>query len=281
MVLLDEDVILQDLSLIYEEHKGNYLNPAEYASLFNNMPNKVLNIMHCNIRSIRKNFNEFLAMYETYALYSCDIFILSECFRLESTENLHIPGYDTKYNGGDFNKNDGTVILIKSNLNYNVKNIKLAVSGVTLSILELACNGLSYRIIGLYRPCPSNLTAFIEEIDDFFMMSEVSPKFDFFIGDINIDIMQDDDVNVNKYISVLAKHGFKPYIRRPTRITTDNATCLDHIFVKMEFNLIGKYIPSSFIIECNITDHYPVMININREANSNNHNESNKIILQN
>ncbi|KAG5894477.1 hypothetical protein JTB14_032505 [Gonioctena quinquepunctata] len=157
----------QDLSLIYEEHKGNYLNPAEYASLFNNMPNKVLNIMHCNIRSIRKNFNEFLAMYETYALYSCDIFILSECFRLESTENLHIPGYDTKYNGADFNKNDGTVILIKSNLNYNVKNIKLAVSGVTLSILELACNGLSYRIIGLYRPCPSNLTAFIEEIDDF------------------------------------------------------------------------------------------------------------------
>ncbi|KAG5882037.1 hypothetical protein JTB14_003435 [Gonioctena quinquepunctata] len=77
MVLLDEDVILQDLSLIYEEHKGNYLNPAEYASLFNNMPNKVLNIMHCNIRSIRKNFNEFLAMYETYALYSCDIFILN------------------------------------------------------------------------------------------------------------------------------------------------------------------------------------------------------------
>ncbi|KAG5862484.1 hypothetical protein JTB14_036490 [Gonioctena quinquepunctata] len=126
MVLLDEDVILQDLSLIYEEHKGNYLKPAEYASLFNNMPNKVWNIMHCNIRSIRKNFNEFLTMYETYALYSCDIFILSECFRLESTENLHIPGYDTKYNGADFNKNDGTVILIKSNLNYNVKNIKLA-----------------------------------------------------------------------------------------------------------------------------------------------------------
>lgn len=265
MVLIDEDIILENLSQAGEDHRGKYIDPEEYLSTVN-ASYKIINIMHLNIRSVRKNFDELLAFLVSYNISKCDVFILSECFQIETTTNFHIPGYTTLYNSGDYNRNDGIIIMIKSNLNYNLFNIKLVTCGVTLSVLELVVNGVSFKITSLYRPNPSNLISFIEEVDTHLSQNNRNYSFELFVGDINIDIMDESDANVHKYMSVLAKHGFEPYIRRPTRVTPETATCLDHIFLKTRLNTTHKYSINSFILNCNITDHYPVMMTISTKT---------------
>ena len=41
----------------------------------------------------------------------------------------------------------------------------------------------------------------------------------------------------------------------PTRVTATTATCLDHILINK-----CRYILTPAVIECNITDHYPIMV---------------------
>ena len=55
--------------------------------------------------------------------------------------------------------------MIKSHLCYKISNIKLSICGVSLCDIDLLINNVSFRIIALYRPNPSKLISFIDELD--------------------------------------------------------------------------------------------------------------------
>ena len=106
-----------------------------------------------NIRSIRKNFDNFLILYEQYDLRTCDVIILSECFQLEN-ETYQISGYSTYYDNGDYNRNDGIVVLVRSCLVFDVHHIKLELSKCTVSRISLVVSGISFGITAVYKPPP-------------------------------------------------------------------------------------------------------------------------------
>lgn len=273
MVILNEDILLEDLELIGRNHLGEYISTID--SNYNK--NSFFSVFHLNIRSIIKNMEELLVAIVAYKI-NCDFIILSECFMLDSINEINIPGYTTFYNNADYNKNDGVIIFAKSNLNVSVKNIKLIICGVTLSILKVTVDGTLFRIIALYRPNPSNLLSFLEEIDNHLDLNSEHAHYQLIVGDINIDILEE-NVNTNKYLSILAKHGFLPYIQLPTRVTKDTATCLDHIFIKQKHT--GNNIEiKTYILTCNITDHYAVIAtflknpNIQEKDNNESHTHS-------
>lgn len=267
---MDEDAVLENLGAVDQNCCGKFVEASDLKHL---TQNSLLNIMHLNIRSVRKNFDEFLATMSVYNLDKNDIIILSESFQLMSTDQFNIPGFTTCYNNGDYNKNDGVIFFVKNNLNCQIDNIKLETCGVSISILKLVINNIKFRIIALYRPCPSDLNTFIEEIDAYFDENKENNHFELFLGDLNINILSNDH-NANKYLSVLANHGFEPYIQSPTRITADSATCIDHIFLKKKHN-VNYYRCSSFILNCNITDHFPVMMNISMDHSINDNKNDN------
>lgn len=279
MVIVDQDVVLENLRELEEGQRGNYINPSDYGSLQASQI-KCLDIMHFNIRSANKNFDEFLALIEAYKLTSCDVFVLSECFRNVCADNLNVPGYVTIYNGGDLNKNDGVLVVIKSDLNYTISNQKLIMCGVTLSIVNLIIGGVSFRIVALYRPNPSNLISFIDELDEYLDNARDNNTVELLIGDININLMNENDINVGRYFSVLAKHGFVPYILNPTRITAETESCLDHIFLKRSTNGRRALSFNSYILRCHITDHYPVLLKVGFKASKNIESKVNTKIVQ-
>lgn len=254
---MDEDIVLKNLGEVDQNRCGKFIEANDINQL---SPNSILNLMHLNIRSVRRNFDEFLATLTTYNLDKFDIIFLGESFQLESINQFNIPGYTTYYNKADYNKNDGVIFFVKNNLNCQTDNIKLDICGVTISVLKLKVNDISFRIIALYRPNPSDINLFIEEIDTFFDENKEINQFELFLGDLNINIL-DNDTNSNKYLSVLAKHGFVPYIQSHTRVTAESATCIDHIFLKKKHSM-NCYKCCSFILNCNITDHFPVMMSI-------------------
>ncbi|CAG9760674.1 unnamed protein product [Ceutorhynchus assimilis] len=52
--------------------------------------NQVFNVLHLNIRSIRKNLNDFLAWIQSYKLNFCNIIVLSECWRGARLDHIFV-----------------------------------------------------------------------------------------------------------------------------------------------------------------------------------------------
>lgn len=228
-----------------------------------NLSGKILSILHLNIRSVRKNFDELLVFLETFKLYFCDIIILSECWQIESFSQFSIPDYTTYYNEGSINKNDGVLLLIKSEINANVTTCNLNLTNISVSRINLVINNIQIGITPLYRPPSTIAQSFIDDLDDF-ISSHLDKNIEIVIGDTNIDISNLNDPLVNNYLETLALHGLQPYINSATRVTNDSSTCIDHIFVKKNLN-INNLNYKSLIVTYDITDHYPIMINITQE----------------
>lgn len=221
---------------------------------------KLINILHINIRSIRKNFNGLLAFLEAYNVKYCDVIVLSESWQIANDQMFNIPGYTMFYNNADINKNDGTIVYIRSNLSFEVDTIKLHYSRVTVSRVKLNVNNMLFSLYCMYRPPSSSIPLFVRDVETLLSVKTGS-QIDVLVGDININLGADNDNDVNDYISMLNHFGYLSAINSPTRVAGETSSILDHIFIKRNLKTSLEY--SSYILKCSITDHYPVMLNIN------------------
>ncbi|CAG9760434.1 unnamed protein product [Ceutorhynchus assimilis] len=237
-----------------------------------NIKQKVINLIHLNIRSIRKNGDELLAFVQTFELDYCDIMILTECYKMDCN-TFCFPGYNSHYNHADFNKNDGTLILTKEYLNVQIKDYKLS-SLVTVSRLEFNIEALNVGVNCLYRPTPTSALQFVQDIDGYFE-ELLKHQIEIFVGDLNLNINNRDDRVINLYLLTLSHHGFVSLVNCATRETSTSATCIDHLFMrkKLKTNSL-KY--QSFVLNNGLTDHYPIMLNLYNDSPNQAINSSNK-----
>ena len=77
---------------------------------------------------------------------------------------------------------------------------------------------------------------------------------------MNINIGDLSDVTALAYINMMEKNGFRSQINQPTRETENNSSIIDHVFVKLNANL--KINSTPIVLKNSITDHYPVIFNI-------------------
>ena len=78
---------------------------------------ETLNIIHTNIRSIHKNFDNFCTSLDTNQ-QKFDVIILTETRNLINSKLFEIPGYNIIFIHSYLNQNDGVVLYIKNNINY-------------------------------------------------------------------------------------------------------------------------------------------------------------------
>ena len=85
----------------------------------------------------------------------------------------------------------------------------------------------------------------------------------YLLGDINLNILNDHRRTIaNKYLSMLAGNGLFPLITKPTRITQESATLIDHIFTSAIANpifpgIILSDISDDFFTYCAIPSKQP------------------------
>lgn len=257
MVQLQLDDIMNNIEE-EEVHIGQLVNENELHKTIK-LNNKVLNLLHLNIRSANRNFDNFILLIQTYNLYFVDVFILSEAFRDTCIIGCNIPGYKTYFNDAGYNRNDGVLILVRNDIKAEFSILKFPLSKATLGRLECRVGDSSMGIVAAYKPPPIPKIDFTKDLHDYLAALGNSNKLEPLVGDTNFNILDTvDDENFN-YISTLAELGFTSYINTITR--NDTNSCLDHIFVKKVQNP-NSFGFQSFTLDHHITDHIPVMINI-------------------
>lgn len=221
--------------------------------------NDKFNILHMNVRSINLNFPEFVAFLE-YLSLEFEIIVLTETFQIENLNLFHLNGFDTVYNKGNYNKNDGVVVYVKKYLNFDYEVIEIGeTKAVEISLKNNSRN--SRKVTAIYRS-PQQCTKLFNQSLYNYLESSLSSEH-VIVGDININTLSNEDF-VEEYKNIMQSFGFTSVINKCTR--PESGSCLDHFYIKgwnTNFNSNDK---NGCIIQYLITDHYPIMLSCNKTS---------------
>ena len=162
-------------------------------------------LMHNNIRSIAKNFEELSFLIYSFN-YCFDCLILTETFKLYNTDIFNIPGYDLLYNQGDFNKNDGVIIYIKSDLNYTYEVINIGV--IKVIKLNLQIHNKTIQVVALYRSPLSCPITFNYQLEQYLINTEEKCDINLLVGDIYINVLEKNVEYCQEYLNTLSEFGY-------------------------------------------------------------------------
>lgn len=207
-----------------------------------------LKILHLNIRSVMKNMDE-LSIVLSKIPEKIDVIVLSETYVVQDLQVIHMNGYQTLYNKGSLNKNDGVIIFIKEILNYTHTIESIAeIKALQITVEKKAQN---ISITAFYRSPSTCPIQFNNELVRYLESIKNNNAIQIITGDLNIDLLSELDY-AEEYKNIMNAYGFVSYINDITR--PSSGSCIDHFFIKNKTQAESK----SFIIHCNITDHFPI-----------------------
>lgn len=218
-------------------------------------------IFHCNIRSANKNFDETMLLLNDFSENDIkfDVIVFSETWKIQDLSFFKIDGYTSFYNEGDYNQNDGVVVYIRDIHKVSSNHEIIALGDIKLLNVSLQINKQKIFVTALYRPHATCHLVFNENLK-YFLDKETKQKENlyFLVGDTNIDIKSNKEAS-QEYLNILSEAGFVSLINSYTRIKNGSQSCIDHIFMKK-----GNGNPDckSFVLEVDITDHFPIISSI-------------------
>jgi len=227
------------------------------------LANDSFTVFQINISSIKVYFNDVVALLGSvknlFSVVLCETWLLNDFeFKLNN--------YKTINSLGTLNKCDGVTVLVRESL--NVITIKKQVLKNCNSLhITFKINNVLFHLLCIYRSPNDNIDIFVNNLESF--LSGLSKKnvYNVICGDINIDIMKNSKIS-NEYLNIMAFNGFIPCINNYTRVTSYFQTCIDHIFI----NNIDSNKITSYILRCDITDHWATAIVIQTSNNHKYHN---------
>ncbi len=151
-------------------------------------------------------------------------------------------------------------LFINTNISYTIReDLSVFIPHIIETLfVETQCNTGSKNIIGvIYRPNTqprADLDVFSETLSGILDIVTQQNRHCVLLGDFNIDNLKyNTHHKTNEFIDNLFSHGFMPFIHKPTRVTHQTATLLDHIYSN---NLAHKSI--SGIILTDVSDHFGI-----------------------
>lgn len=225
-------------------------SPMSAKTILNMDSNNSTYIVSVNIRSINCNLDRFL-LFLTELDLPIDVIVLSECRIDPDTTIPTIDGYNYFATHITFNQNDGVVVYTKNNLEVTCSEVTICEGNCLLiSIPD------DISIICTYRPsCFKNPKNYINSLND--LLGTITTNNIILTGDININILPKLPGHLssaaNDYLNVMAFHGLKQGIDKPTRVKA----CLDHFMVK-------TVLPCQTLVFDDFTDHSPILLKIDK-----------------
>lgn len=244
--MVDLDNLNHELEELVISHA--YKCPSQHCDRYWNPHSKSLTIIHMNIRSINKNFDEFYVLLSSFSFVH-DILVLSECWLMNTVHLPKLDGFISYSSKNARNQNEGVVIYVRNTL----KHVILEPSFTDANCLICKVDD-ELAIIGLYRsPSYKNTDNFILSLNNA-LLNLSSFKHIVIIGDVNIDIKaHNKDPHSHEYLNTTASHGLLPGHLFPTR----GDSCLDHVLIKSSLE------STTLVTDSTITDHYSIIFNLN------------------
>lgn len=226
----------------------------------NAMNEKDLLIVHLNIRSLRKHWEEFNIHLKEH-LGTIDVIILTEISIHENENPLYkIEGYASEFYNRVNIKGGGIAIYVKNDIQYSIlRKEQNSISMHESMYCVLNFKGDKINILVIYRPPDTNKDKFLRELEkDLGTCNERENLI--LVGDINIDTNKIYDQYKNKYEDILSMQGMEECIFADTRVVIRDGVLtrskIDHIYARVKSKTISS------VIELNISDHFAIAINM-------------------
>lgn len=187
---------------------------------------------------------------------------MSETHTVNNVSDFDIHGYYAVWNESKINRCDGCMVYVREEILQEYKVIE--VNNVKCVKVSICKGNILADVLGYYRCHSINVDAFINDLESILTQgigATDQNKICIFAGDININILNKNLSNtVSNYVTLLNSFGFASLINKPTRVQGNSKTCLDHIFVRCKDSVYDNL--KSVVLHSDLTDHYPVLINI-------------------
>lgn len=229
-----------------------YICEPEKCLSFIKQNKKQLIITSENIRSISKNFDEFLILMKRTDTQP-DVLVFTECWLSKCANLPYLDGYEVTSTSNNTLQNDGVVVFTKTSLKANT--IEPSFSNANCLVTTINNNTV---LISIYRsPSYRNTDNFITSLGS--VLSNMTNFANIILlGDININILDSTSLrNSADYIDLLAYHGLLPAHNHPTR----NNSCLDHVFIKTKQSAL------TLVVQNSLTDHHTLLLALQNYTN--------------
>ena len=236
---------------------SKYITENQLNDVVKNFSKDTFSMLHLNIRSISKHFDELQILLNNQNKHSFSVIGLSETW-LSSNMNLPfaIHGYDFIVNNRVKKSGGGVALYLSHCFKYTVLDelnlMNVFIESLFVEITVPHCKNIIVGII--YRPPNSNSNDFLTCLSTLLSNTLFANKDAFIMGDFNFDLLKHATNHTShEFLESFLSASFLPLISKPTRVSDHSATLLDNIFCN------SLPLPESLIILSDITDHYPIM----------------------
>jgi len=197
---------------------------------------------------------------------NCEFTVIELCetWLKESNCDLYgIKGYVSEFKCRQGKSGGGVALYIKDSVNYNRRNdLESILNECAIECVFIEIQGKQFGpkpiVIGeIYRPPGSSVDSFNTYIEPFLKSVNKEGKLCYLLGDYNINL-----INVHTHsptenlVDIMFSQAFVPLINRPTRVTVNTATLIDHIYTNAIYD--ENYVYSSGILISALSDHFPI-----------------------
>ena len=229
------------------------INPAKFT------------VLSLNIQSLPAKFVEFSDLINDFSSpeLSPDVICLQETWKIFDL-TFSLPNYHSlELNQRQTARGGGVGIYVKKHLSYRTLTQYSIFSERIFESLfvEIKLSSSKKIVIGsIYRPGKTPGLSFTEQFSQFSdilstILAELSNNYEhvFLYGDFNLNVL---DLTQNKFISeyvdTIFSYGFLQLVTKPTRISENTATLLDHILTNSTAQT-----HDTFILCTKLSDHFP------------------------
>lgn len=214
--------------------------------------NNSLTLIHVNIRSLRKHWDEF-QISVCCLKPSVDIFVITEITVTSLQCNQFVlDGYKEFFCTRDNSRGGGIAVYIQNKWlpsSYSVSFQHAESIGI-----KLLHSDFSLFLLAVYRPPSENVSLFLAELE--VVLGQLRSEGQLcLVGGFNIDTLKPSKSTVCNYLTLLSEHGIENTISLPTREETLSGklvvSCLDHINIRSTDILV-----KSAVISEKLSDHY-------------------------
>lgn len=221
---------------------------------------KGLLIWHLNIRSLRKNWEELLIVLQD-VIGTFDVLALTEISVNVVDDAYCLPGYNAFSKTRSVRKGGGILLFVRNDIKFNFVNINF--NNFEGLLGKLIVNGNALSLLVVYRPPEGCRKSFVLEVEEFITQQHKNDSL-LLVGDVNINLFNDDDYRVQEYENMMSENGFRRCIYGATREEIsggrESSTCIDHVYARIRDCQVESVI---YLIK--ISDHYMIGVDVHKE----------------
>ena len=257
----------------YVRPNCSYLNVDD---LYTFVSGVSLSIFMLNIRSCKKNFDNFMTNFENCIKYFSCMILTETWLSPERDKIFNIPGfychdlYRNHYGGG-------IKLYLKDCIQSKILNNFTVLNDVLeMLTVEILFCGFKFILITVYHPptsCPQKNVDFVTLFSSYLSNILVLKQPVIIAGDLNLNLLnQNNHFYINMFINNMFECNLRPLITKPTKVNLENPitrfSILDQIWVTEGISTTAD----SYILPLGITDHFPVCATVSSLFRNRSHN---------